>query len=189
MQPGHRTGWNSDPSAALGTWSALSYSGAVQYLAHRLRSPGQTGYVTPANLAAGTLLGPGPSSPTQRPAALKAYIVEDNAVIRGNLVETLTELAGVQTVGYAETEQSACTWLAQHPRDWQLLVVDLFLQQGSGLGVLKGCRQRSLQQRVVVLSNYATEDIRRRCLAGGADAVFDKSTELDQFLAYCTRPH
>ncbi|MDP3828333.1 MAG: hypothetical protein Q8Q74_17405, partial [Polaromonas sp.] len=61
------------------------------------------------NLAAGTLLGPGPSSPTQRPAALKAYIVEDNAFIRDNLVETLTELAGVQTVGYAETEQSACT--------------------------------------------------------------------------------
>jgi hypothetical protein len=24
---------------------------------------------------------------------------------------------------------------------------------------------------------------------GGADAVFDKSTELDQFLAYCARPH
>ncbi|MDI1274215.1 response regulator [Polaromonas sp.] len=120
---------------------------------------------------------------------MKAYIVEDNAVIRDNLVETLTELAGVQTVGYAETEQGACTWLALHPRDWQLLVVDLFLQQGSGLGVLKGCRQRSRQQRVVVLSNYATDDIRQRCLACGADAVFDKSTELDQFLAYCTRPH
>ena len=145
--------------------------------------------MTPANLAAGILPGSGPSSPTQRPAALKAYIVEDNAAIRDNLVETLTELAGVQTVGYAETEQGACTWLAQHPRDWQLLVVDLFLQQGSGLGVLKGCRQRSRQQRVVVLSNYATEDIRQRCLACGADAVFDKSTELDQFLAYCTRPH
>ncbi|WP_096697914.1 response regulator [Polaromonas sp. AER18D-145] len=120
---------------------------------------------------------------------MKAYIVEDNAVIRNNLVETLTELAGVQTVGYAETEQGACTWLAQHPRDWQLLVVDLFLQQGSGLGVLKGCRQRARQQRVVVLSNYATDDIRQRCLACGADAVFDKSTELDQFLAYCSRPH
>lgn len=122
-------------------------------------------------------------------AALKAYIVEDNAIIRDNLVETLTELAGIQTVGCSATEQDACSWLAQHPRDWQLLVVDLFLLQGSGLGVLKGCRQRSSRQRVVVLSNYATADIRRRCLAGGADAVFDKSTELDQFLAYCARPH
>lgn len=122
-------------------------------------------------------------------AALKAYIVEDNAVIRDNLMETLTELAGVQTVGYSETEQGACFWLAQHPRDWQLLVVDLFLQQGSGLGVLRECGQRSSRQRVVVLSNYATADIRKRCLACGADAVFDKSTELDQFLAYCSHRH
>lgn len=120
-------------------------------------------------------------------AAHTAYIVEDNAVIRRNLEETLTELAGVQTVGYSETEQGACLWLAQHPADWQLLIVDLFLMQGSGLGVLRRCARRSDQQRVVVLSNYATAEIRQRCMTDGADAVFDKSTELDQFLAYCRR--
>lgn len=63
----------------------------------------------------------------------KAYIVEDNALIRDNLVETLTELAGIQTIGYAATEADACVWLAEHPQDWQLLIVDLFLLQGSGL--------------------------------------------------------
>jgi DNA-binding NarL/FixJ family response regulator len=39
---------------------------------------------------------------------------------------------------------------------------------------------------VVVLTNYATPDIRRRALALGADAVFDKTNELDKFLGYCT---
>lgn len=120
-------------------------------------------------------------------AVRRAYIVEDNAVIRRNLEETLTELAGVQTVGYSETEQGACIWLAQHPADWQLLIVDLFLMQGSGLGVLRRCVERTDGQRVVVLSNYATAEIRQRCMSDGADAVFDKSTELDQFLAYCRR--
>lgn len=120
-------------------------------------------------------------------AAIKAYIVEDNAMIRRNLEETLTELAGVQTVGYSETEQGACIWLAHHPAEWQLLIVDLFLAQGSGLGVLRRCTARTDDQRVVVLSNYATAEIRQRCMTGGADAVFDKSTELDQFLAYCRR--
>jgi DNA-binding NarL/FixJ family response regulator len=38
---------------------------------------------------------------------------------------------------------------------------------------------------VVVLTNYATADIRQRSLALGADAVFDKSNELDEFFAYC----
>ena len=116
---------------------------------------------------------------------VKAYIVEDNVLIRDNLMETLRELLNVEVIGYAATEQAARCWLTSHSRDWQLLIVDLFLLEGSGLGVIKQCLRRNTQQRVVVLSNYATEDIRSRCLACGADAVFDKSTELDQFFSYC----
>lgn len=101
----------------------------------------------------------------------------------------MKELLDVKILGYAETEDDASCWLSDHRRDWQLLVIDLFLQQGSGLGVLKQCSNRSTQQRVVVLSNYATDEIRSRCMAWGADAVFDKSTELDQFLAFCAIKH
>ena len=121
--------------------------------------------------------------------AVNAYIVEDNDLIRDNLVETLTELAGIHTIGHAATEAEACSWLEQHPREWDLLVVDLFLEQGNGLGVLRKCLQRSAIQKVVVLSNYATDDIRNRCLACGADAIFDKSTELDLFIDYCSARH
>jgi DNA-binding NarL/FixJ family response regulator len=63
--------------------------------------------------------------------------------------------------------------------------VDLFLKQGSGLGVLEACRGRDCGQRVVVLSNYATPDMRRRCEQLGADAVFDKSNEIDALVEYC----
>jgi hypothetical protein len=37
----------------------------------------------------------------------------------------------------------------------------------------------------VVLSNYVNADIRARCTALGADAVFDKSRELEAFFDYC----
>ncbi|RZJ27157.1 MAG: response regulator transcription factor [Haliea sp.] len=121
--------------------------------------------------------------------ASKAYIVEDNDLIRDNLVETLTELAGVQTIGYSSTEAGACDWLDHHPGDWDLLVIDLFLEQGTGLGVLRRCLQRAAVQKVVVLSNYATDEMRSRCLACGADAIFDKSTELDLFIDFCSVRH
>jgi len=121
--------------------------------------------------------------------ASKAYIVEDNDLIRDNLVETLTELAGVRTIGYSSTEAAACFWLEHHPEDWDLLVVDLFLEEGTGLGVLRKCEKRSALQKVVVLSNYATDDMRSRCMASGADAMFDKSTELDLFIDFCSAPH
>jgi DNA-binding NarL/FixJ family response regulator len=39
---------------------------------------------------------------------------------------------------------------------------------------------------VVVLTNYPTQEMRRRCLALGADAVFDKSNELEAFFEYCS---
>jgi DNA-binding NarL/FixJ family response regulator len=37
----------------------------------------------------------------------------------------------------------------------------------------------------VVLSNYTTADMRRRCLALGADRVFDKSNEIELLIQYC----
>lgn len=116
---------------------------------------------------------------------LRTYIVEDNATIRDNLVDTLKELAGVETLGFAETEAEGSNWLANPQQPWDLAIIDLFLKQGSGLGVLGSCRQRGAGQRVVVLSNYATAEMRQRCLGLGADAVFDKSNEIDALIDYC----
>lgn len=116
---------------------------------------------------------------------LKTYIVEDNPTIRENLIATLEELAGVNTVGTSETENEGKQWLSENLGEWDLAIVDLFLKQGSGLGVLAACRGRDSMQKVVVLSNYATADIRQRCAQLGVDAVFDKSNEIDALVEYC----
>lgn len=116
---------------------------------------------------------------------LRTYIVEDNATIRENLIATLEELAGIEAVGTAETENDGKGWLLEHARDWDLAIVDLFLKQGSGLGVLSAVRERQPGQKIVVLSNYATADIRKRCEQLGVDAVFDKSNEIDALIDFC----
>lgn len=116
---------------------------------------------------------------------LRAYIVEDNATIRENLIDTLSELADVETVGIAETETEGTAWLSTNDNHWDIAIVDLFLRQGSGLGVLAACQQRTPLQRMVVLSNYATADVRARCAQLGVDAVFDKSNEIDALVDYC----
>lgn len=116
---------------------------------------------------------------------LQTYIVEDNATIRDNLIATLEELAGVDAVGTAETENEGKAWLLANDQQWDLAIVDLFLKQGSGLGVLEACRNRRVHQKVIVLSNYATADIRKRCAQLGVDAVFDKSNEIDALIDYC----
>jgi DNA-binding NarL/FixJ family response regulator len=117
---------------------------------------------------------------------LRAFIVEDSSTIRDNLIETLKELAEVTPVGMAETEHEGKRWLA-HNTDWDVAIVDLFLREGSGMNVVEAARQRSPGQQVVVLSNHATRDVRWRCTQLGADAVFDKSTEIDALIDWCKR--
>ena len=118
---------------------------------------------------------------------LKAFIVEDSPVIRENLIAALEELAPVQVVGTAEDEPSAVDWLGSVDRKCDLVIIDIFLKRGSGLGVLRAASDLHQPMSLVVLSNYATPDMRRKCLELGANRVFDKSNEIDALILYCAR--
>lgn len=122
---------------------------------------------------------------TELPMPLAVYLVEDVEIIRDSLIEALEDLAGARIVATAQDEAGALAWLRRHPSAWKLAVIDLFLTQGSGIGVLKAIANRGADQHAVVLTNYATADIRQRCMHAGANRVFDKSTQLEEFLDYC----
>ncbi|MGK2897890.1 MAG: response regulator transcription factor [Burkholderiaceae bacterium] len=119
--------------------------------------------------------------------ALKAFIVEDSPVIRENLTAALEELAPVHIVGTAEDEPAALNWLTSGGHDCDLVIIDIFLKRGSGLGVLRAANDLGRPMSLVVLSNYATPDMRRKCMELGADRVFDKSNEIDSLILYCAR--
>ena len=121
--------------------------------------------------------------------SITTYLVEDNQSILDNLTKTLQELVPVRVVAHADNQAQASLWLDNHDAQWQLAIVDLFLREGSGLGVLANCHKLQHQQKIVVFTNYATPEIRRRALELGADQVFDKSIDLDLLLAYCTDLH
>jgi DNA-binding NarL/FixJ family response regulator len=118
--------------------------------------------------------------------SLRCFLVEDSAVIRQNLIATLEELLAVQIVGTAEDERSAVDWLKAHTADTcDLMIIDIFLRKGTGLEVLRQARALHPEARLIVLTNFATADMRKRCAQLGADRVFDKSAELEELLAYC----
>ena len=125
------------------------------------------------------------AAPMQPLHLLKTYLVEDSPVIRENLIATLEELAPVSVVGTAEDEASALAWLGGPGHAVDLLIIDIFLKGGSGLGVLRAAQGLPLTAHRVVLSNYATADMRQRCLQLGADRVFDKSSDIDALILYC----
>ena len=133
-----------------------------------------------------------PTSPTSAGAGttvppLKTYLVEDSSIIRDNLLDLLHETVPLEVIGVANNEADVRAWLGGNPTACDLVIVDIFLKSGSGLGVLAARAEFNAPGRWVVLSNHTTPEMRRKCTELGADAVFDKSNEIEALLLYCKR--
>lgn len=115
---------------------------------------------------------------------IRVFVVEDLGRMRSLFKELFAQLEDVSVVAAAATEAEARLWLDEHPRGWDLAIVDLILEEGSGMGVISKCKASPQPGKIVVFSSYATPGVRQHCLRLGADAVFDK-TDSSQFVAYC----
>jgi DNA-binding NarL/FixJ family response regulator len=126
--------------------------------------------------------------PEQRPALeihlkVRVFVVEDLHNIRVLLNDLLSSRAGFEVVGSATTEAEANLWLEESGGEWDLVIADLILAQGSGISVVRRAVQSRHSGRVVVLSGYATEGIRKHLLDLGVDRVFDKANT-DEFVRW-----
>ncbi|HZN46152.1 MAG TPA: response regulator transcription factor [Ramlibacter sp.] len=106
---------------------------------------------------------------------LKVFLVEDLPRMRSLLGDVFSTIGGLSVVGAAGTEAEAKLWLEEHPGGWDVAVIDLVLDQGAGMEVIRRCKAEPGGGQVVVFSSYATPGVRQHCLDLGADAVFDKS--------------
>lgn len=105
---------------------------------------------------------------------LRVFLVEDLQRMRGLLGELFASLGGLDVVGSASNEAEARLWLDDHPGGWDVIVIDLVLEQGSGMEVIRHAKADAAGGKVVVFSSYASAGVRQHCLDLGADAVFDK---------------
>ncbi|MGJ7498607.1 hypothetical protein ACSFA8_26615 [Variovorax sp. RT4R15] len=101
-----------------------------------------------------------------------------------HLLPMLGDWLNIRIAGSAESEVEATALVESLGRGWNLLIVDLVLRSGTGLGVVKSVRKHH-DQFVLVLASKVTHRLRARCLSLGADAVFDESTELNAFFRFC----
>lgn len=118
--------------------------------------------------------------------AIRVFLVEDMKHLQGVVADLLHSVGRFNLVGCAATEAEAIQWLADHPKGWDLLVIDLVLDQGTGMNLIARTKLRAPNARVVVFSDYVTPGIREHCLQMGADAVIPK-TNLPAFIGFCTQ--
>lgn len=108
---------------------------------------------------------------------MKILLVEDSDAIRVRLRALIGELCNGATVFEASTECEATDEACREQPD--LIILDLHLAEGTGLGVLESVRERALQSRVAVLTSYAETPYRKKCLNSGAQWFFDKADGFD----------
>ena len=125
------------------------------------------------------------AAPAQTTAcpALRVLLIEDSARLGAMLSDMLNELEQVEVIAIATREEQALGVLQENTVD--VAIIDLELQQGSGLGVLRALRNQpgiyGLPE-TLVFSNYGHDVLRLRCAALGVRHFFDKSFQLDDLL-------
>jgi two-component system, OmpR family, response regulator len=112
---------------------------------------------------------------------LRILLVEDSAPLQVRLIELLTHAGQMQVTGVADTESGALELIRNQQFD--VMVVDVELRQGSGISVVR--RTRAAQDQppfplIIILTNYNLKSVRERCLAAGADHFLDKMHEFDR---------
>jgi DNA-binding NarL/FixJ family response regulator len=116
---------------------------------------------------------------------ISVFLVEDTKQLQDVICDLLASLGDSQLVATATTEAEANLWLAEHPHSWDLAIIDLVLEQGTGMGVIAHCRRTCPNGKVVVFSDYVTPGIRKYCLKLGAEAAIPKA-DIPAFMGYCT---
>lgn len=117
---------------------------------------------------------------TTAPAPVKVFLVDDSALVRDRVAAMLAARS-MAVVGAAETPEASIEGiLAAHP---DVVVLDVQLEGGSGLQVLRAVRDAQPAIAFVVFSNNAGPAYRRRYLGEGARRFLDKTTEFDQLVA------
>lgn len=111
---------------------------------------------------------------------IRVVLVDDHALIRRGLRETLTDAGDIEVVGEAGDYGELRALLREVRCDVMLL--DVNLPGRSGIEVLESLGSEGSAVRVVVLSQYTEDQYGVRALRGGAMAYLNKAAEPGQIV-------
>jgi DNA-binding NarL/FixJ family response regulator len=113
-----------------------------------------------------------------RRAVMNVFIVENSSAMRTSLQSVLSDMPKVRLIGQAVSETEAIERIDTLLPD--VVILDIRLQSGSGMGVLEHVKKCHGTIKVIVFTHYTDEICIARCKRAGADYFFDKSSQLMQ---------
>jgi DNA-binding NarL/FixJ family response regulator len=105
-------------------------------------------------------------------------IIDDSAQWIRRLESVLTEIPGLVLVGTAGTPSAALALVSQlNP---PIMILDMTLEGGSGVDVLRSLGSQGATVRVVALTGAPSHPLRELCFQLGARYFLDKTFEFDE---------
>jgi len=108
----------------------------------------------------------------------KVLVVDDSRIVRERLLTLISEVPAVEVIGEAACVADAIRKIRRlRP---EIVVLDISMPDGNGIQVLEAVgKTRRPQSHIIMLTNFAHEAYRERCLELGAQYFFDKSAEFE----------
>lgn len=118
------------------------------------------------------------------------FVVEDHTLTNRGIRELIQEQGGYSCIGYAFSKSESLEKLTELSKEGKLpdiLILDLFLGDESGLDILREVKANLPSVKVIIYSMFAKPGIVSLALEGGADAFVLKSApESELFTAIKT---
>lgn len=102
--------------------------------------------------------------------------MEDSAAIRERLRDMLERIPHVELAGEADNENDAMRDICRIQPD--AVILDFSSASGNSLSLMHRIKLQSLSIRVIVLTNNAYPQYRKKCMESGADYFLDKSRDI-----------
>jgi len=102
---------------------------------------------------------------------MNVYVVDDSAVVRERLISMLSEMKKTEIIGEGGDAVEAFQFIQQSNPD--VVILDLRMPGGGGMGLLKKLRKSARIPITVVLTNYPYPHYRKKCLEAGAKYFLD----------------
>lgn len=116
---------------------------------------------------------PNPGPPPGPPPAMPVLIVDDHQLFTDGLARLLADHPGVMLVGKCRDLASAWAMIAE--KRPALVLMDVDLPDGSGIGLTRRIRDAYPATKVLVLTSFQRDDFAREAIAAGARGYLVKT--------------
>ena len=120
-------------------------------------------------------------------SSIRILIVDDHPVVRAGLASMLSTQAELEIIGSASSGKEALVVIEQNRPD--VILLDLRMPGMTGVELLLALKAAGVSVRVVILTNYETDEDIYRAVQAGAQGYLLKNTSLQEMVGAIRAVH